>query len=67
MTALAQKVCKPLWVPTLELISHIDFESILFKAQNTIGTFMQGHSIYEENSNSGILVWVTKLMEFQKM
>lgn len=38
-------------------ITYIDLESVLSKAQNTIGTFMQGHSIYEENlPNSGILV-----------
>ncbi|MGC6525496.1 MAG: TrmH family RNA methyltransferase [Flavobacteriaceae bacterium] len=38
-------------------ITYIDLESVLSEAQNTIGTFMQGHSIYEENlPNSGILV-----------
>ena len=38
-------------------ITYIDLESVLSKAQNTIGTFMQGHSIYEVNlPNSGILV-----------
>ncbi len=38
-------------------ITYVDLESILFKAQNTIGTFMQGYSIYEEKlPNSGILV-----------